>query len=613
MYLAVAGNSWRSMRRRFDWWLSRKSLGESGVAIVRRAAWPAFVTLCSVLVISVLFDPLHISDDDDVALVGATAGGDGGVSRFIVLYLACNADGILGATVSARSVLGQGFSHDVGMLAVRSYVSENETAQFDALSPRSHVVWVDELSNPAQLDANDEANAKQCRYSKIHAWRLSQYERVLLLDTDTFVMQNLDELFAGASARPLAAVKDSVGDIFNTGVLLLTPNASMASKMAAVRNDVESYNKGDQGFFNNFHGNEWDSLPSKYNIPIQSADSAFVRAGLPNSLAILHFTAEVKPWNFFRSSAVKTGWKASSKVPWVYYALWHQMADSSGSRREECFSEKTLTNLAKVKNDTHFSAMISTYDRDEESLFRVVQLFDSVPETYEIFIVSHEVGRKLNRKYLQSGSSRRVTILYQSTDSLNNRFGARFAFSTTSLYVCDDDIWMPPQDLSFAHSMWRQHREQIVGFFPRWHGADGTYEYNGRRTTYSMMLTKGMFIAPEYNWVYSCAAPAVNTDLVDSFFNCEDVLMNFVVTGISGKGPVAVANSGTILDWGTRTGISSAGLAAKSAAQNDHLVSRTQCIQEFRKSFAPVDLVHNDVTLSPFNMNRVAKVEGPPQ
>lgn len=569
--------------------------------------------MCTFFTATMLFDPLHIAEDYGAASIGAVAGGNGGLSSFIVMYLACNADGVLGATVSARSALGQGFSYDVGMLAVRSYVSENETVQFDALSPRAHVIWVDELSNPAQLNAADEANAKQCRYTKINAWKLTQYKRVLLLDTDTFVMQNLDAVFEGAGDRRLAAVKDSVGDIFNTGVLLLTPDTAVADKMAAVRNDVKSYNKGDQGFFNSFHGDEWDSLPSKYNVPIQSADSAFVRAGLPNSMAILHFTAEVKPWNFFRASSVKTGWKSSNKIPWVYYALWHQMADMSGSRREDCFSERTLSNLVKVKNDSFFSPMISTYDRDEASLLKVVELFDSVPEAYEIFIVCHKVGRKLNRKYLQSGSSKKVTILYQSSDTLNNRFGARFAFSTAAVYVCDDDIWMPSEDLSFAHNVWRHHRDQIVGFFPRWHGDDGTYEYNGRRSSYSMMLTKGMFIAPEYMWVYSCAAPEENTAIVDSIFNCEDVLMNFVVTGISGKAPVSVTSSEQILDWGTKTGISSAGLQAKSAEQNEHLLSRTHCIQEFRTSFAPVDLVHSDFSIAPFTMNRVAKVVGPPQ
>lgn len=604
MYFAVAlPASWRTTRRRFDWWLSRKAAADGGGASARRLAWLALVGICFVVTATVLLHPLR-----------PDAGGVGGGSaetRFAVLYLACNADGILGATVSARSVLGQGFSYDVGMLAVRSYVSENDTAAFEALSSRARIFWVDELSNPAELNANDRLNAKQCRYSKIHAWSLTQYERVLLLDTDTFAMQNLDEVFEKAGDRPLAAVKDSVGDIFNTGVMLISPDPAAADKMTAGRNDIKSYNKGDQGFFNTFFGDEWDALPSKYNVPIQSVDSAFVRAGLPGSLAILHFTAEVKPWNFFRASAVQTGWKSTAKIPWVYYGLWHQMADFSEVRREECFSERTLTNLAKVKNDSLFSAMISTYDRPEESLVRVVELFDKVPEASEIYIVSHKVGRRLNHKVLQSATEKKLRILYQETDTLNNRFGARFAFSTGAVYVCDDDISMPPDDLSFAHHVWRQHRDQIVGFFPRWHGKDGTYEYNGRRKTYSMMLTKGMFLAPEYMFVYSCIAPVENMKLVDRIVNCEDLLMNFIVRGISGKAPVAVSNSDSILDWGTKTGISSAGLAAKTNEDNGHLVSRTQCIQQFRKAFSPVDLLHSELTYTRFTMNQVVKVSKP--
>jgi glycogenin len=287
MYSQIPSPAWRGARRRFDRCLARNVPDATSQAL-RTLVWLLVCGLSFVITASVLL----------LVLAPGDGGRDVSTGRFIVLYLACNADGILGATVSARSVLGRGFSHDVGMLAVRSYIAENETARFEALSPRAHVIWVDEVSNPAKLNDADVSNAKQCRYSKINAWSMTQYDRILLLDTDTFVMQNLDDVFASGGERGIAAVRDSVGDIFNTGVLLLSPDPEVARNMEAERYDHKSYNKGDQGFFNSFFGNEWDTLPAKYNVPIQLVDSAYVRAGLPDSLAVVHFTAEVKPWNF---------------------------------------------------------------------------------------------------------------------------------------------------------------------------------------------------------------------------------------------------------------------------------------------------------------------------
>lgn len=528
----------------------------------------------------------------------------------IALYLACNSDGIWGASVSARSVLDRGFSYDIGILAVREYIAEEDVAQFAAISPRAKVFWVDELSNPAQLSKADIANAKQCRYSKIHAWTLTQYERVLLLDTDTLALQNLDTILQYGFGGDLAAVKDPVGDVFNSGVMLLRPNRETARDMHFHKGRVTSYNKGDQGFFNFFFANSWVSLPFKFNVAIHSVESSYIRVGLPKSVAILHFTAESKPWNFLRSITVRKSWKnIMLRPPWMWYGLWFQAASTFAKpRNHACFDHKTLEGLAHTKNDAVFTAMISTYDRPIGELAKVVKLFDSVPEAVEIVIVSHKVGRKLDEGVIRKGTSKMLHILYQSTDSLNNRFMSQLIFRTGSVYVCDDDIAVLPDDISFAHSVWRQHRDQIVGFFPRYHRDDGTYEYNGTRKEYSMLLTKGMFLAPEYFYAYSCIAPLEDLKLVDTLTNCEDILMNFVVTGISGKSPISVRTTQPILDSGTRRGISSVGLTARIPTDNVHLTARTHCIQEFRKSFNPVDLMRSDLSFSRFTTNRVVKV-----
>ena len=58
-------------------------------------------------------------------------------------------------------------------------------------------------------------------FSKLHAWRLTQYDKCVFLDADTLVLENLDELF---DREELSAAPD-IGwpDCFNSGVFVFEP------------------------------------------------------------------------------------------------------------------------------------------------------------------------------------------------------------------------------------------------------------------------------------------------------------------------------------------------------------------------------------------------------
>lgn len=62
-------------------------------------------------------------------------------------------------------------------------------------------------------------------FTKIHAWRLSQYSKIVFLDADTFPFQNLDALFD----RPSFSAAPDAGwpDCFNSGVFVTEPSESV--------------------------------------------------------------------------------------------------------------------------------------------------------------------------------------------------------------------------------------------------------------------------------------------------------------------------------------------------------------------------------------------------
>lgn len=115
-----------------------------------------------------------------------------------------------------------------------------------------------------------EASKNPMGYLKIRVWELEEYSRVLYMDTDILILRNLEHIFSTYS--PFAAAPDVyVSDYFNSGIMLIRPSLSVAKQMLELVNCTESYNHGDQGFFNSFMSSWFASspeqhLPFRYNF-----------------------------------------------------------------------------------------------------------------------------------------------------------------------------------------------------------------------------------------------------------------------------------------------------------------------------------------------------------
>lgn len=107
---------------------------------------------------------------------------------------------------------------------------------------------------------------------------------------------------------------------------------------------------------------------------------------------------------------------------------------------------------------------------------------------------------------------------------------------------------------------------------------------------YSILLTKLMVLNTMYLYKYSCGGDSKMGEMrnvVDEMRNCEDILMNFVVTNETGSGPVLVdakklrdygdaRNDGVVLEREVKeVGLSSRG--------REHRKRRGECIREFHR------------------------------
>jgi lipopolysaccharide biosynthesis glycosyltransferase len=137
-------------------------------------------------------------------------------------------------------------------------------------------------------------------YTKLQVFRLDFLDRLVYVDSDAVVKQNIDELFEGDD---FAAVPDSGldlpnPDVFNSGVFAFSPSYSTFEAMMRRLAHTPSYDGGDQGFLNVFF-DSWRTLPLEYNTTKRIYSH---HPGLYNDedVKVLHYVGK-KPWELASS------------------------------------------------------------------------------------------------------------------------------------------------------------------------------------------------------------------------------------------------------------------------------------------------------------------------
>ncbi|OQR71227.1 hypothetical protein BIW11_01534, partial [Tropilaelaps mercedesae] len=233
-----------------------------------------------------------------------------------------------------------------------------------------------------------------------------------------------------------------------------------------------------------------------------------------------------------------------------------------------------------------FSAVILTYNRPE-SLRKLVSLLQGVPSLVKIIVVWNNPD--LDPPSPLSKSTKPVAIVRSRENKLTNRFYPYKEIETEAVLSLDDDILMlTPDELEFGFQVWCENSNKIVGFPSRLHVWDNQtkrWRYESEwLNDISMVLTGAAFYHVEYGRHFF-KMPKYLRDYVDSKFNCEDILMNFLVANLtSGAPPVKVAPRKKFKPDTPPTAANSL------SASLDHMQARSECINEFVKAFSGMPL-----------------------
>jgi glycogenin len=167
----------------------------------------------------------------------------------------------------------------------------------------------------------------QWTYVKLHIFNQTQFDKLVYLDADMLVYQNLDELFA----QPHMAAVNAGGMLaeyqhwqeFNSGLMVVEPSAELYTDMLAQLPQLYKPNGGDQDFLNAYYP-DWPQQPEKhldhrYNIFHTHIDRyqqrhGYQLQGQDNPVKVIHYVGEHKPWLIKSTIAAQQQWSIHNQL-----------------------------------------------------------------------------------------------------------------------------------------------------------------------------------------------------------------------------------------------------------------------------------------------------------
>lgn len=176
-------------------------------------------------------------------------------------------------------------------------------------------------------------------FDKLHVFGLTEYEKIVYVDSDMIVLSNIDELFDKPHMSAVAAgqLLNPHWDRLNSGLIAIVPEQGLLEKIVLTLDKARTKQwlagataLGDQDLINTYYSN-WTKCPELhldqgYNIFQCHLDCYIEKHGyrLPGNFSchgleakVVHFIGPHKPW--MKGASLKHYWnvlKKKNSIPW---------------------------------------------------------------------------------------------------------------------------------------------------------------------------------------------------------------------------------------------------------------------------------------------------------
>lgn len=192
-------------------------------------------------------------------------------------------------------------------ILISPQVSESTKARLQNIS--NFVIRVESILCPYK-NVMHEASWTNSELTKLHIWNLTQFRKIVYIDADALVLENIDELF-NIESKFAASPDIFPPDKFNAGVMVIEPDALLFQEMMTLVGVLPSHDGGDTGFLNSYFSS-WYSGPACSRLPFsynaQRTLYWFTYTKQPGywdsikPLKIIHYSSSPKPWEMSPNS-----------------------------------------------------------------------------------------------------------------------------------------------------------------------------------------------------------------------------------------------------------------------------------------------------------------------
>uniref|UniRef100_A0A3B4AMS7 Exostosin-like 2 n=1 Tax=Periophthalmus magnuspinnatus TaxID=409849 RepID=A0A3B4AMS7_9GOBI len=177
----------------------------------------------------------------------------------------------------------------------------------------------------------------------------------------------------------------------------------------------------------------------------------------------------------------------------------------------------------RMVEESKFTIIMQTYNRTDV-LLKLLNHYQAMPHLQRIIIVWNNIGEPTPQKLWDSLGPHPVPIVFkqQSTNLMRNRLQSFKEIDTDAVLMLDDDTLVSVPDVSFAFSVWNEFTVMEVLSYR----TQKSQEETGK---YSMVLIGAAFFHRRYLQLFQEQDKAVLA-LIDETQNCDDIVMNFVVS-----------------------------------------------------------------------------------
>ncbi|KAJ6663375.1 hypothetical protein lerEdw1_009454 [Lerista edwardsae] len=191
-----------------------------------------------------------------------------------------------------------------------------------------------------------------------------------------------------------------------------------------------------------------------------------------------------------------------------------------------------------------------------------------------------------------------LTVIHSSS-KVSDRFLPYPAIGTDAVLGLDEHTSLSTSEVDFAFVVWRSFPNRIVGF-PMcshfWDASRGQWSYTSKWTNeFSMVLTAAAFYHRYYHSLFTNYLPAGLRSLIDQIANCEDILMNFLVSAVTKLPPIKVTQKKQHREAPSQQLLRS----APPSNGNLQFSQRQACVNQFAAWFGYMPLVHSQFRLDP--------------